>query len=297
MSYLRVPAFAVALQAKTVFAWWVAALLLAMVQPALADDVNCNGIARDQEGNNCIHYQMNDNSCTPPQLPKMPPTRKCDDYVAQFGKLGVCSSMLAIDSDGDGFGDGCDNCPMRSNPSQTDSDGDHIGDACDNCPEVINPDQLDSNHDGVGDACPACPGAGYIGADSDGDGRPDICDNCVNAQNANQADDDHDGIGNACDNCAAISNPDQKDRDGDGVGDVCDNCSTVSNPDQELSPSGHFGRDGRPLGAACDSHLGGCAVAAISSSKSLQGNELASYAALLGTLAVALSGLRRRRRI
>ena len=41
----------------------------------------------------------------------------------------------AADSDGDGIGDPCDNCPEDSNPDQQDTDGDGIGDACD--PEAI----------------------------------------------------------------------------------------------------------------------------------------------------------------
>jgi len=35
------------------------------------------------------------------------------------------------DSDGDGFYDGGDNCPLVSNPDQTDTDGDGLGDLCD----------------------------------------------------------------------------------------------------------------------------------------------------------------------
>jgi len=79
----------------------------------------------------------------------------------------VCSSPDPLDSDGDGFVDGCDVCPLVFDPDQTDTDGDGIGDACggldgdgdgyadalDNCPADPNPDQLDSDFDGRGDVC------------------------------------------------------------------------------------------------------------------------------------------------
>ena len=48
-----------------------------------------------------------------------------------------------------------------------DPDGDGVGEPCDNCPETSNPDQIDSNGDGIGDAC-ACT-CDFQG-DSDGDG-------------------------------------------------------------------------------------------------------------------------------
>lgn len=54
--------------------------------------------------------------------------------------------------------DDCDDDPYcdRSdyyNPNQTDSDNDGVGNVCDNCPNVFNPGQADSDDDGTGDAC------------------------------------------------------------------------------------------------------------------------------------------------
>jgi hypothetical protein len=57
---------------------------------------------------------------------------------------------VAVDSDGDGIPDGCDNCPTTANPDQLDSDGDGRGDACDACP-----DEAGSGDDGLG----TCPGS------------------------------------------------------------------------------------------------------------------------------------------
>jgi len=70
------------------------------------------------------------------------------------------------DTDGDGWPDEVDNCPLDANPTQRDNDSDGQGDACDddddndtitddndNCPLVANSEQADSDGDGRGDAC------------------------------------------------------------------------------------------------------------------------------------------------
>ncbi len=86
------------------------------------------------------------------------------------------------DTDGDGVPDNIDNCPDRSNQSQTDGDGDGDGDVCDVCPGLHNPGQIDTDADGVGDHCDNCvtgPNPGQ--ADGDGDGFGDVCDTeCLN---------------------------------------------------------------------------------------------------------------------
>lgn len=127
------------------------------------------------------------------------------------------------DSNRNGIGDSCedldndtiptyaDNCPA-SNPDQADTDKDGKGDMCDNCPLVGNPDQKDENADGVGDVC----------EDTDLDGVAAAKDNCPRTNNSDQMDWDVDGIGDLCDNCPSNYNPDQRDKDRDGIGDSCD---------------------------------------------------------------------------
>ncbi len=90
--------------------------------------------------------------------------------------------FAAVDSDGDGASDLCDNCPVTANADQADADADGLGNACDadddndgindvgdNCPINVNPDQLDTDSDGQGNACDA---------DDDNDGINDGADNC-----------------------------------------------------------------------------------------------------------------------
>ncbi|UCD16548.1 MAG: VCBS repeat-containing protein [Candidatus Zixiibacteriota bacterium] len=82
-----------------------------------------------------------------------------------------------------------------------DSDGDGYDNTVDNCPIVYNPGQEDADLDGVGDSCDAC-----TDTDNDGFGNPgfpyNTCadDNCPDDYNPGQADNDGDGLGDVCDN-------------------------------------------------------------------------------------------------
>ncbi len=93
-------------------------------------------------------------------------------YYPTWGGL-HCFTIDGSDTDEDGIGDLCDNCPSVSNPDQTDEDGDGVGDACDNCYLSYNPDQIDTDGDGFGEECDCCNLRGDINHDGSG---PDISD-------------------------------------------------------------------------------------------------------------------------
>jgi hypothetical protein len=54
-----------------------------------------------------------------------------DSLAAQSNASATALVNPAIDTDGDGVADSCDNCTEVANPAQLDTDGDSIGNACD----------------------------------------------------------------------------------------------------------------------------------------------------------------------
>jgi hypothetical protein len=161
-----------------------------------------------------------------------------------------------VDTDGDGFLDHLDNCPLVANHDQANADGDGFGDACDVC---TNDPNDDADNDGI------CAGSGYLPPTKTGDK-----DNCPNNNNPDQLNTDgrrpngsqipgefasnpkQDNMGNACDDdddndrfldtlepygCwwpIAPTNPLIADTDGDRVIDGAE-CRLASNPNNPNS--------------------------------------------------------------
>jgi len=126
-----------------------------------------------------------------------------------------CSDFAHLDTDGDGLGGPCDECPEGDDFIDTDADG--VADACDACLE--GDDNRDSDGDLIADACDECPGGDDL-IDTDADTVPDACDLCPDGDDF--ADADSDGVADACDLCPA--GDDRVDTDGDGFADACDLC-------------------------------------------------------------------------
>ena len=112
--------------------WTYGTLGRGAMNHALFDDCNCNGLADDADIGGGASLDEDGNGVPDECL------APCDDPV---------------DTDGDGTGDLCDNCPVQSNASQNDYDRDGVGDRCDLCILRGDPGQTDRDVDGQGDAC------------------------------------------------------------------------------------------------------------------------------------------------
>lgn len=145
---------------------------------------------------------------------KIPGTNKPNSCVGGPGPIALgpssCSSRCAgsVDTDGDGVGDTCDNCP-NPNSGQEDFDQDGVGDACDDCPGGYpNVNLVDIN--------PECIGPGK-----------NLCNDgvCIPAHLLGGA------LGSSVPRCTM-----GEDTDGDGIGDRCDNCKLTWNPATAAPP-------------------------------------------------------------
>ncbi|MGD8800952.1 MAG: thrombospondin type 3 repeat-containing protein, partial [Desulfobacterales bacterium] len=189
--------------------------------------------------------------------------------------IGDICDRGTIDTDGDGYPDAADNCPLLYN-DQSDYDSDKIGDPCD--PDADNDGALKAEAY-EGDDCddlnekihpdpekctapaPDCPcasdfalaGAPGTGdcnpnsSDCDGDGVKEKDDNCpgISANNGLIQYNTGDSLDDCAESILRISPGDlwQRDYDCDGIGDPCDNCPDFENADQDY-PKWYKDQDG-----------------------------------------------------
>jgi hypothetical protein len=186
--------------------------LIEGLDETLADNGGSTPTHALMENSNAIDNGR-DEYCTPTdQRNALRTGERCDIGAFEFGgepaldgdgdlfidEIDICPETPnadQFDTDEDGLGDGCDQCPFEAGPVNGCPDGDEDGvmDAEDNCPEAANPEQGDFNEDGTGDAC----------QDSDEDGVMDADDLCPEEPGpvGGCPDADEDGVADAEDQC------------------------------------------------------------------------------------------------
>jgi len=199
----------------------------------------CNVGSPCDDGDICTVNDVYDGSCN------------CSGDFEDSDDDGVCNAFDicpngddALDEDGDGIPDFCDDCDgTLTGTSCNDEDACTINDVYDadcNCEGVF----ADADNDGICDVDDICSN-GDDTLDSDGDGTPDYCDDCdgnlvgqscddgdacttndIYRENCNCegvfTDADDDTICDADDVCP--EGDDTLDVDGDGIPDFCDEC-------------------------------------------------------------------------
>ncbi|MAZ55944.1 MAG: hypothetical protein CMP54_03010, partial [Flavobacteriales bacterium] len=188
--------------------------------------------------------------CTDPQACNYNPNANTDNGSCIYtdGVCDTCENEIVVDNDtdNDGICDQYDNCPNIYNFSQLDSDGDGWGNPCDNVYGcniygACNYNEFATENDGscvYSDNDYDCDG-NCFDADEDGICNFDEVDGCTDetACNYNAAatedngtcdqDSDGDGFCNMDDNCPYDYNPNQLDYDNDDIGDECDTCNDL----------------------------------------------------------------------
>ena len=145
--------------------------------------------------------------------------------------LGVGTSPLEADTDGDGLDDGQE-LAIGTDPLSADTDGDGIGDWAE-VAAGTDPTLADTDGDGLDDAEEATLGTNPLSADTDGDAMPDAWE-VAHGLNPLLGDSSLDADGDGLDNLAEFNlgtEPRNPDTDGDGSPD----CAEVANGTNPLS--------------------------------------------------------------